>query len=155
MQVLRESYLAELETRALHDASVESSSRYSSEAAPVGHQDVKLLQLTLNQLMGREVVKPDGVRGPRTERALRDFQTLFGLPARGDVGEQLETVIGVLRAERPARPDANQQQQAPADGTSNGKAKAWEGARKGSRDAPDPADAGTRARAAEAGPNAP
>ena len=50
------------------------------------------LELALNQLMQREVVTPDGVYGPRTRTALTDFQSLFGLPAEGDVGDRKSVV---------------------------------------------------------------
>lgn len=99
--VLRESYITKLEDEALQSASSAAKEKGYDEMAPVQTQDVKLLQLTLNQLFGREVVKPDGVYGRRTRQALRDFQELFGMPIGGHVGQQLSTVIAVLRAERP------------------------------------------------------
>ena len=64
-----------------------------------GH--VKVLQLSLNQLYGRQVVRPDGVYGPRTKKAVEDFQELFGMPLHGDIGEQLTIVGRVLRGEGP------------------------------------------------------
>ena len=47
--------------------------------------------------MGREVIKADGVFGPRTQQAAREFQLKFGMPLGGDVAEQLATVASVLR----------------------------------------------------------
>ena len=102
--LLRESYITKLEDAALQNASSAAAEKGYGEMAPVQNQDTKLLQLTLNQLFGREVVKPDGVYGPRTRQALQGFQELFGLPIGGHVGQQLSTVISVLRAERPAEP---------------------------------------------------
>jgi peptidoglycan hydrolase-like protein with peptidoglycan-binding domain len=60
-------------------------------------QYVRLLQLSLNQLYGKEVIKPDGVYGPRTRTAVESFQELFGMPLHGDVGEQLQVVQRMLR----------------------------------------------------------
>jgi len=57
------------------------------------------------QVMGRDVVKPDGVHGPRTKKALEDFQELFGMPIGGDLEEQLKLVSTVLRNEVPRRRD--------------------------------------------------
>jgi peptidoglycan hydrolase-like protein with peptidoglycan-binding domain len=59
-------------------------------------EDIKMLQLFLNEVMGRELVKPDGVYGPRTRQAVLDFQSRFGMPLGGDVAEQLRTVRSVL-----------------------------------------------------------
>ena len=54
---LRELYLSELEARALHAASAAAS---TSAVQVVVDEDIKLLQLFLNEVMGRELVKPDG-----------------------------------------------------------------------------------------------
>ena len=90
---LRELYLSELEARALHAASAAAS---TSAVQVVVDEDIKLLQLFLNEVMGRELVKPDGVYGPRTRQAVLDFQSRFGMPLGGDVAEQLGTVRSVL-----------------------------------------------------------
>ena len=55
------------------------------------------LPRVLHQVMGREVIKPDGVFGPRTKQAFIDFQSQFGMPLGGDVTEQLKTVADVMR----------------------------------------------------------
>ena len=98
---LRELYLSELEARALHAASAAAS---TSAVQVVVDEDIKLLQLFLNEVMGRELVKPDGVYGPRTRQAVLDFQSRFGMPLGGDVAEQLRTVRSVLH--RAAKSDA-------------------------------------------------
>ena len=98
---LRELYLSELEARALHAASAAAS---TSAVQVVVDEDIKLLQLFLNEVMGRELVKPDGVYGPRTRQAVLDFQSRFGMPLGGDVAEQLGTVRSVLH--RAAKSDA-------------------------------------------------
>jgi peptidoglycan hydrolase-like protein with peptidoglycan-binding domain len=90
---LRELYLSELEARALHAASAAAS---TSAVQVVVDEDIKMLQLFLNEVMGRELVKPDGVYGPRTRQAVLDFQSRFGMPLGGDVAEQLRTVRSVL-----------------------------------------------------------
>lgn len=93
--VLRDSYLSELEYKALQSANVSADTSTKLPVQPDRY--VTLLQLSLNQLYGKEVVKPDGVYGPRTQRAAEDFQQLFGMPLNGDVNEQLQTVSRVLR----------------------------------------------------------
>ena len=98
---LRELYLSELEARALHAA---SAAACTSAVQVVVDEDIKLLQLFLNEVMGRELVKPDGVYGPRTRQAVLDFQSRFGMPLGGDVAEQLGTVRSVLH--RAAKSDA-------------------------------------------------
>ena len=69
--MLRESFLTKLEKHALQTATSSAEEKGYGQMAPVQNQDVKLLQLTLNQLFGREVVKPDGVYGGRTRKALQ------------------------------------------------------------------------------------
>lgn len=98
---LRELYLSELEARALHAASAAAS---TSAVQVVVDEDIKMLQLFLNEVMGRELVKPDGVYGPRTRQAVLDFQSRFGMPLGGDVAEQLRTVRSVLH--RAAKSDS-------------------------------------------------
>lgn len=91
--LLHESYLSELEAKAL--------SAVDSDGPLVADEDVKLLQISLNQVMGEiggVTIKPDGVWGPKTRRAIEEFQTLYGMPLGGDLAEQLKTVSMVLRA---------------------------------------------------------
>ena len=103
---LRELYLSELEARALHAASAAAS---TSAVQVVVDEDIKMLQLFLNEVMGRELVKPDGVYGPRTRQAVLDFQSRFGMPLGGDVAEQLRTVRSVLhRAAKSDRQSVSQ-----------------------------------------------
>lgn len=94
--VLRDSYLSELEHKVLQSAN-DTAVSLSSGVPVRPDQYVRLLQLSLNQLYGKEVVKPDGVYGPRTQRAAQDFQHLFGMPLNGDACEQLQTVLRLLR----------------------------------------------------------
>ncbi|KAL1520675.1 hypothetical protein AB1Y20_022244 [Prymnesium parvum] len=93
--ILRDSYLDELEHKVLQKAN--STADTNAKAPKRADQYVAVLQLSLNQLYGREVVKPDGVYGKRTQKAVEDFQQLFGMPLNGDVFEQLQTVSRVLR----------------------------------------------------------
>jgi hypothetical protein len=87
---LRELYLSELEARALHAASAAAS---TSAVQVVVDEDIKMLQLFLNEVMGRELVKPDGVYGPRTRQAVLDFQSRFGIDIIGCVLIQLSSVF--------------------------------------------------------------
>lgn len=48
--------------------------------------------------MGRKMINPDGIWGPKTRRAVDEFQQMFGLPLGGDVAEQVKTVSMVLHA---------------------------------------------------------
>ena len=48
-------------------------------------------------MYGGTPVKPDGVWGPKTRRAIDEFQTQFGLPLGGDLAEQLRTVSTVIK----------------------------------------------------------
>ena len=92
--LLREAFLSELETRALQRAP-------SGDACPddaASTDQVRILQLSLNQVLGRQFVKPDGVYGPKTRAAIEQFQADFGLPLGGDVAEQLKVVNMTLRA---------------------------------------------------------
>ena len=75
--VLRDLHLRTLESRALLDADSASPWRRSGVVSPVGEQDIKLLQLSLNQLMGYDVVTADGVYG----RALRKPSTTSAAPS--------------------------------------------------------------------------
>jgi len=127
--VLRDLHLRTLENRALTDADHASPWRRRERetgervTSPVADQDVKLLQLSLNQLMGcttarlpasralpahpcapsrfyrYEAITADGVYGARTQAAIADFQRTFGLPVDGDVTTQLSVVLQALREE--------------------------------------------------------
>ena len=92
--LLHSAFLSELEAKALHTA----EENKATSDAPVCDEDVRLLQLALNTVMGNGRVKPDGVWGPRTREAVDTFQKTYGLPLEGDVAEQLNTVSSVLRA---------------------------------------------------------
>ena len=77
-------------------------------------QDLKLLQLALRQLMGRDDLVADGKYGPKTRRAIEEFQVVFGMPSGGDISEQLKIVSGVLRSihkERNGETQAGQYQE--------------------------------------------
>ena len=97
--VLRDLHLRTLESRALLDADSASPWRRSGVVSPVGEQDIKLLQLSLNQLMGYDVVTADGVYGPRTQKAIDDFRRTFALPVDGDISSQLSVVLQALKKE--------------------------------------------------------
>ena len=62
----------------------------------LGDQDVKMLQLFLNELMGQQLVTPDGVYGPRTRQAVLEFESRFCMPLGTDLTEQLRTVRSLL-----------------------------------------------------------
>ena len=61
---------------------------------------MRILQLSLSQVLGRQFVKPDGVYGPKTRAAIEQFQADFGLPLGFDVAEQLKIVNMTLRQRR-------------------------------------------------------
>jgi peptidoglycan hydrolase-like protein with peptidoglycan-binding domain len=74
--------------------------RHAEEAtadAQHWHDEVKVVQLALNQVLGRQFVRPDGVYGPKTRAAIEHFQNEFGMPLGGDVAEQLKIVSMTLR----------------------------------------------------------
>ena len=93
--LLQSAFLSELEAKALHAA---STSSVSGDQAAVVDEDVRLLQLALNTVMGKQVVTTDGVWGPRTRGAIEDFQRAYGLPLEGDVAAQLNTINTILKA---------------------------------------------------------
>ena len=66
--LLRESFLSELEAQALHTASTTADDADRPQGAMTDPEQVKLLQLCLNHVMGKQVVRPDGVFGPYTRR---------------------------------------------------------------------------------------
>ncbi|KOO29103.1 hypothetical protein Ctob_010494 [Chrysochromulina tobinii] len=68
----------------------------------LGDQDVKMLQLFLNEALGQQLVTPDGVYGPRTRQAVLDFESRFGMPLGADLTEQLRTVRSLLSAPKGA-----------------------------------------------------
>ena len=83
---------------------------FLAEAASDFVEDVRLLQVALNTVMGKTIVTPDGAWGPRTRRAVDQFQRTYGLPLEGDLAAQLNTVSMVLRAA--AAEEKREQQQA-------------------------------------------
>ena len=97
--LLQEAFLSELEARALSAAQRASQVAHTPLKPVVDYdENVKLLQISLNQVMGHKVVNPDGVWGPKTRRAVDEFQSLYGFPLGGDVAEQLKIISMVLRA---------------------------------------------------------
>lgn len=79
-----------------------SSQASSSRSAGSGHaslsrQEVRTVQRELREDGHRIAV--DGIWGPNTERALRDFQQANGLDASGEVDER---TMAALREDRPA-----------------------------------------------------
>ena len=92
--LLQSAFLSELEAKSLHAASTNSV----SGDQPAVDEEVRLLQLALNVVMGKQVVTTDGVWGPRTRKAVEDFQRFYGLPLEGDVAAQLNTINTILKA---------------------------------------------------------
>lgn len=103
--LLRERHLVALEQKALCAAEEQAATKL--QTVPVTNQDIKLLQLVLNQVMGRKMVLVDGIYGPNTKAAISEFRQTYGLPAEGDVGEQLQVVTSVLREEAKRREGGN------------------------------------------------
>ena len=91
--LLQSAFLSELESKALHAANATKS-----ETGDIVDEDVRLLQVALNAVMGKQVVTADGVWGPRTMEAIEQFQRRFGLPLGGDVQQHLSTVSMMLKA---------------------------------------------------------
>lgn len=81
---------------AMHMRALVMNSSICQSAPPT--QDLKLLQLALRQLMGRDNLVADGKYGPKTRQAIEEFQLVFGMPSEGDISEQLKLVSGVLRS---------------------------------------------------------
>ena len=74
--------------------------RASSHPPPCTLQDIRLLQLALKQVLGRDVAAADGVYGPRTKAAVVKFRRRFGLPDEPQsTPRQLASVLAVLRSE--------------------------------------------------------
>lgn len=92
--LLHSAFLSELESKALRTA---SSAASSGDEKVIVDEDVRLLQVALNTVMGKQLVKTDGAWGPRTREAVDIFQRTYGLPLEGDVAEQLNAVGQVLR----------------------------------------------------------
>lgn len=83
--------------RSLVEASVRLGDRLLYMRSPFFHgDDVRELQGRLNTL-GFNCGAADGIFGRMTERAVRDFQTNYGLPADGIVGEATLGAMGKLR----------------------------------------------------------
>ena len=99
--MLQELGNAALESKALDRPAGAAAPRLSTAGGRSAEPEeyIRVLQLMLNQVSGREVVKPDGVYGPRTKAAIEHFQETFGLAAGGDVQAQLRAVHTALLAE--------------------------------------------------------
>jgi membrane-bound lytic murein transglycosylase B len=54
----------------------------------LSRDDISLIQTRLNEL-GFDVGEPDGISGPKTRNATRDYQSINNLPIDGYVGYQL------------------------------------------------------------------
>jgi len=55
---------------------------------PMSRESIIYVQLTLNE-MGFDAGKPDGMAGPKTRNATRQYQLINGIPADGYVGQTL------------------------------------------------------------------
>ncbi|HIE78553.1 MAG TPA: lytic murein transglycosylase [Candidatus Thioglobus sp.] len=55
---------------------------------PMSRENITYIQLTLNE-MGFDAGKPDGMSGPKTRNATRQYQSINGIPADGYVGQTL------------------------------------------------------------------
>lgn len=55
---------------------------------------IKEVQSKLNQ-QGHDVGAVDGIRGPKTRKGLKEFQTLNGLNATGQIDQQTLSALGV------------------------------------------------------------
>ena len=100
-------HLASAASAAAEGASHTTATRAATDEDEVV-QDTRLLQLMLNQVSGKQVIKPDGIYGPRTQAAIEHFQQTFGMAADGDVAAQLRTVHAVLLAEAKRRRDVSE-----------------------------------------------
>lgn len=70
----------------------------SSNDHDVKNPDVKEAQTLLNGL-GLDAGVPDGVMGPRTETAIRNFQQISGLPVTGQIDEQTLEMLRSVQSE--------------------------------------------------------
>ena len=80
--------------------------------------------MSLNQVLamyGGTLVKPDGVWGPKTRKAIDEFQTQFGLPLGGDLAEQLRTVSTVIKQAAAAEAGGGSESDAPSELSRGGK----------------------------------
>jgi len=89
----------------------------ASGSLNLGMDEIRQLQMTLNQ-KGFNVGEPDGRMGPRTERALMEFQQRQGLQATGHIDHETVTALGInVREQQGGRTTG----QAPAAGTEPGR----------------------------------
>jgi len=102
--LLRELHLTKLEDLAIEKTRAQPPNDINAIHLADEVSNTKLLQLGLKLVLGRDMVSVDGVYGPRTRKAIEEFQHTFGLPIGGDITEQLRVVLEVLRTEGPATP---------------------------------------------------
>jgi peptidoglycan hydrolase-like protein with peptidoglycan-binding domain len=80
--------------------------------------EIRQLQIALNE-KGFNIGEPDGRMGPRTERALMEFQQRQGLQATGHIDHETVTALGInVREQQGGRTTG----EAPAAGTEPGRA---------------------------------
>src|SRR5690606_17284811 len=74
---------------------------------PPASEDVRWVQSALNQVMGIDLAV-NGIMGPATRNAVRDFQTREGLPVDGIVGPQTREALARAQSAggAPASPDS-------------------------------------------------
>lgn len=77
-----------------------------SDQVREGSEYVRWVQNTLNQVMSLRL-PVNGIMGPETRSAIRNFQTRQGLPVDGIVGPQIEAALIAISGNRlPQAPDA-------------------------------------------------
>jgi len=77
-------------------AQASERSRFSSEsgAMNLSQEEIRELQISLNE-KGFNVGEPDGRLGPRTNRALMEFQQRQGLQATGHIDQRTVQALGI------------------------------------------------------------
>jgi hypothetical protein len=77
-------------------AQASERSRFSSEsgAMNLSQEEIRDLQISLNE-KGFNVGEPDGRLGPRTNRALKEFQQRQGLQATGHIDQRTVQALGI------------------------------------------------------------
>lgn len=80
---------------------------------------MRWVQNALNQILGRQLPE-NGIAGPETRDAVRQFQSSRGLPVSGVVGPKTEQALTAALAEKQPQPAAAGDSGAPPSATGNG-----------------------------------